>query len=66
MTEERYEPVYIVFDGPPSEPGRFVEVETADGRSVSVGRWEPDPKMPGYWRLGPFLEAGPKAVEDVE
>jgi hypothetical protein len=30
----------IVFDGPPShESGRFVEVEDAEGKSISVGEW---------------------------
>jgi hypothetical protein len=30
----------IVFDGPPGpESGRFVEVETIEGRSVRVGEW---------------------------
>lgn len=30
----------IVFDGPPShESGRFVEVETEDGKSVNAGEW---------------------------
>lgn len=41
--------VHIVFDGPPSnESGRFVEVETPDGRSISWGRWEQRGK---YWHL---------------
>jgi len=43
------EEIHIVFDGPPShESGRFVEVETADGKSVNVGRWE---KRGEYWHL---------------
>ena len=30
----------IVFDGPPShESGRFVEVEDADGKNISIGEW---------------------------
>lgn len=30
----------VVFDGPPGhESGRFVEVEDADGRSLSFGQW---------------------------
>ena len=47
------EPVYVIFDGPPShESGRFVEVETKDGKSVSAGKWE---NYGGkYWRLGPL------------
>lgn len=32
--------VNIVFDGPPGpEAGRFVEVETDDGKGVDVGQW---------------------------
>jgi len=32
--------VDVVFDGPPGpESGRFVEVEDADGKSISVGDW---------------------------
>ncbi len=48
-------PVFIVFDGPPSrDSGRFVEVETADGKSVSAGEWKQDGE---YWNLGPFYTA---------
>lgn len=33
--------IHIVFDGPPDrESGRFVEVETPEGKSLAVGRWE--------------------------
>ncbi len=39
----------IVFDGPPSQPGRFVEVENMQGRSVSVGQWIH--RADGYWVL---------------
>ncbi len=33
--------VNIVFDGPPGfpDPGRFVEVEDLDGKSVGIGEW---------------------------
>ena len=50
------EAVYVIFDGPPShESGRFVEVETEDGKSISVGKWE---NYSGeYWRLGPLYTA---------
>lgn len=42
--------IAIVFDGPPApESGRFVEVEDANGKSISVGRWEHS--ADGYWRL---------------
>lgn len=40
----------IVFDGPPShESGRFVEVESADGKSISFGEWVQ--RGDGYWVL---------------
>lgn len=33
----------IRFDGPPGpESGRFVEVETLDGKGIKVGEWVPD------------------------
>jgi hypothetical protein len=55
------EPLYVVFDGPPShDAGRFVEVETIDGKGVSVGKWEE--QVDGLWRLGPFY-ASPTAPE---
>ncbi|TCM51396.1 hypothetical protein [Kribbella sp. VKM Ac-2568] len=32
--------INIVFDGPPAhDGGRFVEVETDDGRSMRIGQW---------------------------
>ena len=42
--------VHVVFDGPPGPvAGRFIEVETPDGKGLSVGRWiERDD---GYWAL---------------
>lgn len=49
-------PFYIVFDGPPShESGRFVEVETAEGKGRKAGEWKQ--REDGYWALGPFVEA---------
>ncbi len=35
------ETIFVVFDGPPSPDGggRFVEVETADGKSINAGSW---------------------------
>lgn len=42
--------LHIVFDGPPGpEAGRFVEVETPDGRSVNAGTWHE--RDNGYWEL---------------
>ena len=44
------EAVNIIFDGPPShESGRFVEVETDEGRSIKIGKWIEAPT--GYWSL---------------
>jgi hypothetical protein len=32
--------IRVIFDGPPShESGRFVEVETLDGKSINLGKW---------------------------
>lgn len=43
-------PINIVFDGPPShESGRFIEVETDDGRGINVGEWIQRPD--GLWSL---------------
>lgn len=40
----------VVFDAPPGPvAGRFVEVEDAEGRSISVGEWVCRPD--GYWAL---------------
>ena len=42
--------INIIFDGPPShESGRFVEVETDDGKSISAGEWIE--RSDGYWAL---------------
>ena len=50
-------PVFVVFDGPPApEAGRFIEVETAEGKSVRAGEWEQDGD---YWYLGPFYQEPP-------
>lgn len=49
LRAEMAQELHIVFDGPPAhQSGRFVEVETADGKSVSVGRWE---QRGDYWHL---------------
>ena len=42
--------INIIFDGPPShKSGRFVEVETDDGKSINSGTWlERDD---GLWSL---------------
>ncbi len=58
--------VDIVFDGPPGAvPGRFVEVENAEGRSISLGEWIERPD--GYWvlRIPTIVRAdGPPIDED--
>lgn len=42
--------INIIFDGSPShESGRFVEVETDDGKSINAGEWID--KGDGYWVL---------------
>lgn len=44
------EAICIVFDGPPSpEAGRFVEVETDDGKSINIGQWSL--RDDGFWQL---------------
>ena len=44
------EEVRVVFDGPPGPAsGRFVEVETPDGASVSAGEWHE--RDDGLWEL---------------
>lgn len=43
-------PINIIFDGPPDhKAGRFVEVETDDGRSINSGEWSQRPD--GLWAL---------------
>jgi hypothetical protein len=42
--------INIIFDGPPGpEAGRFVEVETDDGKSINAGQWSQRPD--GLWAL---------------
>ena len=44
------QPINIIFDGPPShESGRFVEVETDDGKSINAGEWIE--RADGFWAL---------------
>ena len=50
MSEKLNQAINIIFDGPPShESGRFVEVETDEGKSISVGTWVE--REDGYWSL---------------
>jgi len=47
---EQYKAINIVFDGPPGpESGRFVEVETDDGKSINAGQWIE--RSDGFWVL---------------
>lgn len=49
LLSDALQDVHIVFDGPPGpDGGRFVEAETADGKSIRVGRWE---QRGDYWHL---------------
>ncbi len=42
--------INIVFDGPPGhDGGRFVEVETDDGHSMTIGQWLK--RTDGCWSL---------------
>lgn len=53
LTTRTQEDIYVVFDGAPGpESPRFVEVETAAGRSITVN-WQAHPTE-GLHRLGPF------------
>ena len=55
--------INIIFDGPPGpEAGRFVEVETDDGKSINAGEWiEKD----GYWALR-ITELPGMAADEIE
>jgi hypothetical protein len=42
--------INIIFDGPPgADAGRFVDVETDDGKSINAGEWRECPD--GLWAL---------------
>ena len=42
--------LHIIFDGPPDHDGpRFIECETATGRSIKAGEWRQ--RKDGYWSL---------------
>jgi len=42
--------IVIIFDGPPGpKSGRFVKVETDDGKSINAGQWIE--REDGYWAL---------------
>lgn len=57
--------IHIVFDGPPGPtPGRFVEVETPDGKSCVVGEWRE--RTDGCWALVLELASPPQAPTDGE
>lgn len=55
----------IIFDGPPGpEAGRFIEVETEDGRSVCAGEWSQRPD--GHWSLRITKAFQPAPVPEPE
>lgn len=55
----------IIFDGPPGpEGGRFVEVETPDGRSINAGTWHQRPD--GFWELRIRLLTPSALIEEKE
>ncbi len=57
-------PINVVFDGPPSATsGRFVEVETDDGRSIRVGEWIE--RGDGLWSLRIDCSGVPYVPEEV-
>ena len=57
------QPINIIFDGPPShKSGRFVEVETDDGKSVNAGEWIERPD--GLWALR--ITALPQVGETIQ
>lgn len=64
--------VYVIFDGPPSnESGRFIEVETPEGKSVGLDGFGWDLMKAQYadvdvYRLGPFAVIDEEAVAEVE
>lgn len=59
------EPLYVVFDGPPShESGRFVELENGARQGQSAGEWRQ--RDDGLWTLGPFYVASPPEKEGSE
>ena len=63
-------PINIIFDGPPGpEAGRFVEVETDDGKSITIGEWAE--RSDGLWarritELPSDLPPDPTEVEIFE
>ena len=67
-------PINIVFDGPPRpQDGRFMKIETDDGRSIGVGEWQE--RRDGRWKLRitalptvtpkPQQDADPDPEEDL-
>jgi hypothetical protein len=52
----------VIFDGPPShEPGRFIEIEDPEGKSIQAGEWID--RGDGYWAL--HLAAGDFAARSA-
>ncbi len=71
LKQAQGEPVFVVFDGAPGHvaPG-FIEVENAEGKSVSVDSWHEYPKdiatANGLWRLGPLYTSAPTIPAERE
>lgn len=62
-TQETTPHIDIVFDGPPGPVcGRFVEVENAEGKSISFGEWVERPD--GYWALRLTIPSRADIVEE--
>ena len=62
--------IYVIFDGSERSPEgerphtlRFVEVEDADGKSLTIA-WEPYKDV--FWRLGPFFIGAPEDGTDLK
>lgn len=57
--------INIIFDAPPShESGRFVEVETDDGKGVGIGEWVE--RDDGFSALRITLEDIQQALQEGE
>jgi len=58
-----FKPINIIFYGPPGPvAGRFVEVETDDGKSIKIGEWIEH--VDGSWALR--ITSLPKEVKNNE
>jgi len=61
----REQEISIVFDGPPGpESGRFVEVETRDGKGLSCRVGECREREDGFWALDLAVVMPPEVVDE--